>query len=122
VSGIITQRFDPERMHFGVDYASKLGTPVYAAGDGYVVFSGWTHDDGNMLIISHAEGFLTVYKHNQSLLTPAHETVERGEPIGLLGSSGQTSTGPHLHFEVWKDGVPVDPEQFVLPTSGTTIQ
>jgi murein DD-endopeptidase MepM/ murein hydrolase activator NlpD len=114
VSGIISQHFDPDRLHFGVDYASKIGTPVFAAADGYIVFSGWTPEDGNMIMVSHGTGLLTVYKHNQSLLRPAHETVKRGELVALLGSSGRTSTGPHLHFEVWSDGVPVDPEQYLL--------
>ena len=123
VSGILSQRFNPEQMHFGVDYAAKAGTPVFAAGDGYVVFANWTHDGGNMVMISHSGGYLTVYKHNQSLLISQHVPVRRGDIIALLGSSGKTSTGPHLHFEVWRDGIPVDPEEFLLmatkgPVSG----
>ncbi len=116
VGGIISQRFDSDRRHYGIDYASKLGTPVFAAADGYVVFSGWTYDDGNMVMISHGGGMMTVYKHNQSLLTPAHVTIKRGDIISLVGSSG-SSTGPHLHFEIWKDGTPVDPEEYLLGSS-----
>jgi murein DD-endopeptidase MepM/ murein hydrolase activator NlpD len=116
VGGIVTQRFDSDRRHYGIDYAAKLGTPVFAAADGYVVFSGWTPGDGNMVMISHGGGMMTVYKHNQSLLTPAHVTVKRGDAISLLGSSG-SSTGPHLHFEIWKDGTPVNPEDFLLGSS-----
>jgi len=116
VGGIVTQRFDSDRRHYGMDYAAKLGTPVFAAADGYIVFSGWTPDDGNMVMISHGGGMMTVYKHNRSLLTPAHVTVRRGDTISLLGSSG-SSTGPHLHFEIWKDGTPVDPEEFLLHAS-----
>lgn len=112
--GFISQRFDPSRKHFGIDYAGKLGAPIYAAADGYVVFSGWTYDDGNMLIISHGNRYLTVYKHNRSLLKSAHSLVRRGEVIGVLGTSGHTSLGPHLHFEVWKDGIPHDPEEYLL--------
>ncbi len=117
VVGFVTQGFDPEHNHYGIDYAGKRGTPVFAAGDGHVIFAGWTYDDGNMLIISHGGGYLTVYKHNQSLLTSAQAVVSRGEPVALLGTSGKTSLGPHLHFEVWKDGLPRDPNKFLLTPS-----
>ena len=112
--GFVTQGFDPPRRHFGMDFAAKRGTPVYAPADGHVVFAGWTYDDGNLLILSHGGGYLTVYKHNQSLLKNTQAMVKRGEPIALLGTSGKTSLGPHLHFEVWKDGVPRDPNEFLL--------
>ncbi len=112
--GFISQGFDPSRKHFGIDYAAKKGGVVYAATDGRIVFAGWTYEDGNMLIISHGGGYLTVYKHNKSLLKAARVFVERGEPVALIGSSGKTSRGPHLHFEVWKDGVPQDPDEFLL--------
>jgi murein DD-endopeptidase MepM/ murein hydrolase activator NlpD len=114
VVGFVTQGFDPAHNHYGIDFAGKRGTLVYAAGDGHVIFAGWTYDDGNMLIISHGGGYLTVYKHNQILLTSAQAVVTRGEPIALLGTSGKTSLGPHLHFEVWKDGLPRDPSKFLL--------
>ncbi|MEK6757411.1 MAG: M23 family metallopeptidase [Bacteroidota bacterium] len=112
--GYISRGFDADRRHYGLDIAGKMGTLVNAAADGYVVFAGWTSDDGNKVILSHSGGFLTFYKHNQSLLKSAPAFVRRGEPIALLGSSGQTSTGPHLHFEIWKDGVPVDPANYIL--------
>ena len=117
VVGFVTQGFDPTNNHYGMDFAGKRGTPVYAAGDGHVIFAGWTYDDGNLLIISHGGGYLTVYKHNQTLLTSAQAVVSRGEPVALLGTSGKTSLGPHLHFEVWKDGLPRDPNKFLLTPS-----
>ncbi len=117
VTGFVTQGFDPAHNHYGIDFAGKRGTPIYAAGDGHVIFAGWTYDDGNMLIISHGGGYMTVYKHNQTLLTSAQAVVNRGEPIALLGTSGKTSLGPHLHFEVWKDGLPRDPNKFLLTPS-----
>jgi murein DD-endopeptidase MepM/ murein hydrolase activator NlpD len=110
----VTQGFDQARYHYGLDYAVKRGTPVSAATDGYVLFAGWTFSDGNMIILSHGGGYLTVYKHNESLLRVVHERVKRGELIARSGSTGQTSSGPHLHFEVWKDGLPQDPEQYLL--------
>jgi murein DD-endopeptidase MepM/ murein hydrolase activator NlpD len=112
--GFITRGFDPSRNHFGMDFAGKRGTPVYAAAEGHVVFSGWTYQDGNTIIIQHSGGFVTVYKHTQALLLSVQVRVSRGEPIALLGTSGKTSLGPHLHFEVWKDGVPLDPNQYLL--------
>ena len=112
--GFISQHFDPARNHFGIDFAGKQGAPIFAAANGYVVFSGWTYDDGNMLIISHGDRYMTVYKHNQSLFKSAHSIVKRSEVIGALGTSGHTSLGPHLHFEVWKDGIPHDPEEYIV--------
>lgn len=118
--GFVTQEFVPAQRHFGIDYAVKRGAPVYAATDGYVVLASWTYDDGNMIILSHGGGYLTVYKHNQSLLRTGQSFVKRGELIALAGDTGKTSGGPHLHFEIWKDGVPLDPREFLLTTH--TIQ
>jgi murein DD-endopeptidase MepM/ murein hydrolase activator NlpD len=112
--GFVTQGFDPQSNHFGMDFAGKRGTPVFAAADGHILFSGWTYDDGNILIIAHGGGYVTVYKHNQTLLKTVQNRVSRGEPIALLGTSGRTSLGPHLHFEVWKDGIPQDPNEYLL--------
>jgi len=123
VEGIVSQQFNPDRMHFGIDFASATGRPVFAAAEGYVLFSGWTPDDGSMLMISHGGGYVSIYKHNQSLLVAARAFVKRGDAIALVGSSGKTSRGPHLHFEVWKDGVPMNPEDFLLSSSPrTTVQ
>jgi murein DD-endopeptidase MepM/ murein hydrolase activator NlpD len=114
VEGFVTQGFDPSRNHFGIDIAAQRGTPVYAPGDGVVLFAGWTYEDGNMLIIAHGGGYATVYKHNQTLLKNTLNAVKRGEPIALLGSTGKTSAGHHLHFEVWRNGVPQDPNDYLL--------
>lgn len=112
--GYVTRGYSPEQRHFGLDIAGKIGRPVNAAADGYVVFSGWTNDDGYVVILSHPSGFLTFYKHNRALLKGANVFVKRGEPIAFLGDSGRTSSGPHLHFEIWKDGTPVNPVSYVL--------
>ncbi len=112
--GYITRGYEPALRHYGLDIAGSAGTPVHASADGYVVFAGWTSEDGNTIILSHTGGFLTFYKHNQSLLATTSAHVRRGEPIALLGSSGETSAGPHVHFEIWKDGVPVDPANFII--------
>ncbi len=112
--GYVTRGFEPEHNHFGLDIAGKTGNLIVAAADGNIVFSGWTYDDGYIVIVSHANGFLSFYKHNQSLLKSSGSFVRRGEPIATLGNSGTTSSGPHLHFEIWKDGVPVDPSIYLI--------
>jgi murein DD-endopeptidase MepM/ murein hydrolase activator NlpD len=112
--GYMTRGFDPEYNHYGLDIAGKIGTLINAAADGNIVFSGWTYNDGYVVIISHASGFMSFYKHNQTLLKSAGSFVRRGEPIATLGNSGATSSGPHLHFEIWKDGVPVDPSIYMI--------
>ena len=118
VEGYITREFDASRRHFGIDIAGKQGSPVSAVADGSVIFSGWTYDDGQMAIISHAGGYLTFYKHNQMLLESVGSRVERGEPIALLGNSGKASLGPHLHFEVWENSTPIDPSELLLLSYG----
>ena len=112
--GYMTRGFEPEHNHFGLDIAGKTGNLIIAAADGNIVFSGWTYDDGYIVIVSHTNGFMSFYKHNQALLKSSGSFVHRGEPIATLGNSGTTSSGPHLHFEIWKDGVPVDPTQYVI--------
>ena len=112
--GYMTRGFEPEHNHFGLDIAGKTGNLIVAAADGNIVFSGWTYDDGYIVIISHASGFMSFYKHDQSLLKTSGSFVRRGEPIVTLGNSGTTSSGPHLHFEIWKDGAPVDPSIYMI--------
>jgi len=112
--GYMTRGFEPEHNHFGLDIAGKTGNLIVAAADGNIVFSGWTYNDGYIVIVSHASGFMSFYKHNQSLLKSSGSFVRRGEPIATLGNSGTTSSGPHLHFEIWKDGVPVDPSIYLI--------
>ena len=114
VEGFVSQGYDLSRRHFGLDIAAKRGSPVQSPADGHVVYAGWTYEDGNTLVISHGSGYLTVFKHNQTLLTTVGSPVKRGEVIALLGSSGNTSQGPHLHFEVWKDGIPRDPNELLM--------
>ncbi len=114
VDGYITRTFQSEKLHFGIDYAGKRGTIITAAADGYVIFSNWTHEGGNIIILSHGGGYVTVYQHNQSLLKQQGDFVKRGTPIALLGDSGATSYGPHLHFELWKDGQPQNPAEYLI--------
>ena len=112
--GYVSKKFEASRGHLGMDYAAKIGSLIVSAADGFVVFTGYTIDDGYTVIISHGGGYLTMYKHNQSVLKSVGEMVRRGEPIALLGNSGRTSYGPHLHFELWKDGRAQNPNDYLI--------
>ena len=113
VRGYLTRSFSASESHqgpahHGVDIAAKEGSPVLAAADGLVLFADWTYRFGNLVLISHRSGYISIYGHNQVIFVRAGDRVQQGEPIALLGNSGQ-STAPHLHFEIWEDGSPVDP-------------
>lgn len=100
--------------HPGIDIAARRGTDILAAGAGLVVFAGWTSRYGNMVIINHGDNIFSYYAHNSKLLVRDKAFVRKGEPIAQLGNSGYTSKGPHLHFEIWKDGKPVNPREYIL--------
>lgn len=112
--GITTDEFKSESGHFGMDFSVKEGTPVFASANGYVVFSGYTVDDGYMIILAHRNNFITVYKHCSVLIKRPRDKVYQGEVIALSGNSGRLSYGPHLHFELWKDGSAQDPRHYLL--------
>jgi murein DD-endopeptidase MepM/ murein hydrolase activator NlpD len=114
VNGFISRGFNPNTGHMGIDIVVRSGTPIDAAASGYVIFSGYTVDDGYMIILGHQDGYITVYKHCSSLLKKSRDTVIEGEVIALSGNSGEITTGPHLHFEIWKDGKPIDPEKVLI--------
>ena len=114
VGGYVSRSFEPDLNHFGIDFAGKTGSPVFASADGRVIFSDWTYDYGFMLMIAHAGGYVTVYKHNQTLLKNTGSVVRRGEPVALLGNTGNTSRGSHMHFELWYNGRAYDPNKFLL--------
>ena len=97
--------------HNGIDIASKEGEPIIAAAKGVVVFSGWTYEHGNMIILYHGDGYFTHYGHNKINFLEQLDMVEKGDVIGLVGNTG-VSSGPHLHFEVWKEFKPLDPLTF----------
>ncbi|MFO7446108.1 MAG: M23 family metallopeptidase [Ignavibacteriaceae bacterium] len=113
-NGFISREYFPEKGHFGVDYVLKTGSPVYSAANGYIIFSDYTVNDGYMVIISHSMDYVTIYKHCSVLIKREREVVEQGELIALSGNTGRESIGPHLHFELWKEGKPVNPQDFLL--------
>lgn len=111
--GIIINEFNPQEGHFGIDFAVSAGSPISAAQGGLVIFADFTIDDGHKIIIQHKD-FITVYKHCSSLTKDERDIVVQGELIGLSGNSGNNTTGPHLHFEIWKDGKPINPKEYFI--------
>ncbi len=114
VQGFVTRGVNYPIQHYGIDISAQVGEPVVAPAPGEVVFSDWTLTGGNTLIIAHPGDFMTVYKHCERILVPVGAKVTRGEAIALVGSTGTTSTGPHLHFELWHDGKNLNPENYLL--------
>ncbi|HCY76185.1 MAG TPA: hypothetical protein DHV28_09715 [Ignavibacteriales bacterium] len=112
--GFISKSFEPKRGHFGNDYAMKENSPIFASAGGYVVFSDYTAGYGYTIIINHTENYITKYMHCASLIKKEGDFVKQGELIALSGNSGTESTGPHLHFEIWKDGKPIDPAKVLI--------
>ena len=114
VNGYISRSFDPGRGHFGIDMVVKDGTPVFASAGGFVVFSGFTNNFGHIIILSHSDGYLSIYKHCSVILKKEREFVKQGDLIAQSGNSGLATTGPHLHFEIWHNGMPIDPETILI--------
>lgn len=111
-TGILTSGYDPSINHFAIDVAAETESPVKAVKDGRVVFSEWSAVTGHVIILQHPGNLLTLYKHNDFLYKSAGEFVYAGEPIAKVGESGQLATGPHLHFEMWHNGQPIDPARY----------
>ena len=114
VDGLITEEFNKKIGHFGVDVVSKKGAFVSSIDDGMVLFSSWTHEFGYVLIIKHQNSFISFYKHNSEVFKSKGDYVKSGETIAIIGNSGKYSTGPHLHFELWKGSSPVNPMNYIL--------
>ena len=113
ISGIVTSRFDISQEHFGVDVVAKTDEPVKSIADGSVIMADWTQAYGNIIAIQHRGNLISVYKHNAALLKKVGTFVSAGEIIAIIGNTGELTTGPHLHFELWYNGNPVNPEDFV---------
>lgn len=113
VTGTISQGFDPSTNHYAVDVVVTKNTPIKAVALGTVIFADWTTETGYVVIIKHAQNIVSVYKHSESLAVTQGDLVTSGEVIAFAGSTGNLSTGPHLHFELWSDGYPIDPTEFI---------
>lgn len=113
LNGSVSQGFDSQKNHLAVDIVAKKNTAVKATADGTVIFSGWTTETGYVIILKHAYNYTSVYKHNGNLLKEQGDFVKSGEVIASVGSTGELTTGPHLHFELWSGGYAINPINFI---------
>ncbi|MGY8948624.1 MAG: M23 family metallopeptidase [Flavobacteriales bacterium] len=113
VYGEVTAKFDYGKKHFGTDVAAPTNTPVKSVADGVVVFAEWAIETGYVVMVEHSFGLISVYKHNSSGLVSQGEIVKAGQVLALSGNTGELTTGPHLHFELWSEGNPINPEDYI---------
>jgi len=113
VNGTISEGYSVQDKHYAIDIVVAKDTPVKATSDGTVILAEWTTQTGYVVIIEHGNGLISVYKHNASLTIEQGDLVKSGEVIAISGNTGELTTGPHLHFELWSDGYPIDPTTFI---------
>ncbi|MEY2963479.1 MAG: hypothetical protein RL754_740 [Bacteroidota bacterium] len=113
INGIVTSAFDKNSNHFAVDLAAAKNSAIKAVYEGTVIFSDWSSETGHIIIVQHENNLISAYKHNSALLKKPGDFVKSGEAIAIIGNSGENTTGPHLHFELWYEGEPIDPEDYI---------
>lgn len=113
VKGIIVNKFNKSQKHYGIDIVAKAKDMVFSILDGQVIYSGYTSQTGFIVIIQHKENLLSVYKHLDQIFTNISDKVYAGDVIGIVGNTGELTTGPHLHFELWYKGQPINPENIM---------
>jgi len=113
LKGVITNDYNPTTQHFGIDIVSKENEAIKTVLDGTVIFTNWTLETGYVIIIQHAQNIVSIYKHNSAILKRVGDLVKSGDPIAIIGQTGELTTGPHLHFELWNDGRPVNPKDYI---------
>ncbi len=114
LQGTISNRYNSDQKHFGVDILAAKNEAIKSTMDGTVIFASWTPETGHVIQLQHAFNLVSVYKHNSRLLKKEGDIVKAGEVIAIIGNTGEFSTGPHLHFEIWHKSAPVNPEKFVV--------
>ena len=113
LKGSVVNKYNAATKHFGVDISGEKDSFIHGVADGLVVFSDWSLDGGKTIVIQHSSNMISVYKHNSELLKKVGNHVKAGETIAIIGNSGELTSGPHLHFELWHNGTPIDPEDYV---------
>jgi murein DD-endopeptidase MepM/ murein hydrolase activator NlpD len=113
VKGLVSSEFDPNKDHFGIDVTARKNTPIKTCISGTVIFADWTTETGYVLLVQHTREIISVYKHCSALLKKQGDYVQTGEAIAIIGNSGENTSGPHLHFELWHEGNPVNPENYI---------
>lgn len=109
----ISAPFDPLNDHFGIDVLAREDEPIKSIADGTVIFADWTQNDGYVIAIQHGQNMISIYKHNSGLTKDVGAIITAGEIVAIIGNTGERTSGPHLHFELWYDGAPVNPEEFI---------
>jgi len=112
-SGVVSSFYDPSKSHFGIDITCKEEEPIKSVLDGTVLMSSWTKDSGYVISIIHPNNLISVYKHNSKVFVEPGEIVKTGDVISIIGNTGELSTGPHLHFELWLNGKSINPSEFI---------
>lgn len=112
--GTVTNRFNMKEKHFGIDVVAPKNEAIKATLDGTVIFAEWTVETGYVIQLQHADNIVSIYKHNSILHKEVGDYVKAGEVIAIVGNSGELSTGPHLHFELWYNGIPINPEDYMM--------
>ena len=106
--------FDAKGNHYGIDIVSNLNEPILSVLDGTVVMAGWTLEAGYVIQVQHNDNLISIYKHNSQLLKQMGDRVLAGEAIAIVGNTGELTTGPHLHFELWYNGNPLNPRDYIV--------
>jgi murein DD-endopeptidase MepM/ murein hydrolase activator NlpD len=114
IKGYVTDEFDPRKDHFGIDIVAPENEPIMAVMDGVVIFSQWTAGTGYVIAIQHRNNLITLYKHNSVLLKKEGNFVKAGDVIAIIGNTGEQTSGPHLHFELWYNGIPLNPKDYIV--------
>jgi murein DD-endopeptidase MepM/ murein hydrolase activator NlpD len=114
LKGAITNLYDAQGNHFGVDIVSNLNEPILSVLDGTVILAGWTLEAGYVIQVQHGNNLISIYKHNSQLLKDMGDRVKAGEAIAIIGNTGEYTTGPHLHFELWFNGKPLNPRDYIV--------
>ena len=114
VGGYVTDEYDPKKEHYGIDIAAPADAPVKATLDGTVVSAGWNYETGYVIAIQHKDNIISIYKHNAKIFKNVGNFVKAGDVIATVGSTGELSTGSHLHFEIWHNGTSLNPKDYVI--------
>jgi len=110
---MLTSSFNQGNGHYAVDIAAPKNTPIKSCYEGTVIYSDWSSENGHTILIQHESNLISAYKHNSAILKSVGDFVRSGEAIAIIGNSGENSTGPHLHFELWFDGYAINPEEYI---------
>lgn len=114
LKGIVSAQFNSKEQHYGVDIVGPENEAIKAALDGTVILATWSSETGYTITMQHSNNLISVYKHNSVLLKKVGDYIKAGEPIAIIGNSGEQTTGPHLHFELWYNGSAINPQDYMV--------